>query len=87
MKTLIALLSLSLLIQTGAVQAEEGLSCPSWVEAVKRKVGNLEKKDLSKLAKEALFDSVKTDLRLCFKECEGARFEYCNKVAKELESD
>ena len=85
MKKLIALISLSLLIQTGAIQAEEGYSCSAWVENVKRKVGNLEKKDLSNLAKEALFDSVKTDLTLCLKECEGYKFDYCNDVAKKLE--
>ena len=85
MKKLIALISLSLLIQTGAIQAEEGYSCSAWVENVKRKVGNLEKKDLSNLARKTLFDSVKIDLKLCLKDCEGARFDYCNKIAKKLE--
>ena len=87
MKTLIALLSLSLLVQTGAVQAEEGYMCSHYHENVKRKVGSLQKKDLSKLAKEALFDDVKFDVKKCLTECEGYKFDYCNKIAKELEGD
>lgn len=85
MKKLIALISLSLLTQIGGVQAKEQYLCPSYYEDVKRKVGNLEKKDLSRLAKEALFDTVKLDLKQCLKMCEGYKFDYCNKIAKELE--
>ena len=46
------------------VNAEERSSCKIFHENVKRKVGNLKKKDLSNLAKEALFSSVNTDLKI-----------------------
>lgn len=67
------------------VIAEESITCDGWYKDVKRKVGNLEKKDLSNLAKETLFSSVEFDLRLCMKACEGYKFNYCNDVAKRLE--
>ena len=84
MKKLLCIATIAALMAPFVI-AEETSACKQYYRDVKRKVGNLEKKDLSNLAKETLFSSVNLDFQLCMESCEGYKFDYCNDVAKELE--
>jgi len=49
-------------------------------------MGNLSKgEELSRTAKEALWEDIEWDIKQCLKTCEGAKFDYCNRIAKQLE--
>lgn len=80
----VVLLMIGILLASSVVAKEDGM-CSTYYEDVKRKSGNLEKKDLSSLAKETLFETVKYDIKQCLKRCEGYKFDYCNDVANQLE--
>ena len=74
----------ALITSTIPVLAEEGYLCPNWYEHVQRKEKIIKSygADLSDMAKLRLFDDLKTEVKLCISECEGAKFKYCNEISK-----
>ncbi len=67
--------------------AAEGYLCQLRFEAVQRAVNNMNNSgEVSLLAKDTVYQSLKYDLGGCLRECEGKKFKYCDSVAKDFES-
>ena len=69
--------------------ASEGFMCNSYHKHVTRKVNNINRKgnSLSDIAKQQLYADLIFDTKQCISECEGKKFDYCNKVAKDIENN
>lgn len=69
--------------------ASEGFMCNTYYEKVTRKVNNINRMgtDLSSMAKQKLYEDLIFDTKQCISECEGKKFDYCNKVAKDIENN
>jgi hypothetical protein len=67
----------------------EGFMCQAWYEDVARANSNLKAqgKNLSKLAKDAIFSKSKTAIQECMRECENEKFKFCNDFANYLENN
>jgi hypothetical protein len=67
--------------------AKEGYMCSYYYDSIIRKVNIIEQKksDLSNMALKKLYNDLTFEVNQCFSNCEGKKFNYCNKVAKEIE--
>ena len=68
--------------------ATEGTMCSYYYDNVTRKVNNINRMgtDLSSMAKQKLYEDLIFDTKQCISNCEGKKFDYCNKVAKDIEN-
>jgi hypothetical protein len=76
------------LIVSQSVFAKEDASCQYSYDTVERKVNilNEKKSSLSQMAIKKLYGDLTFEVTQCIGYCDGKKFDYCNKIAKEIES-
>jgi hypothetical protein len=67
--------------------AAEGVTCNIHYTDVDRKVRAIKSygTNLSRMARDKLYDDLKFDTSQCLAECEGQKFKFCNDVALAIE--
>ena len=67
--------------------AAEGITCNTWYSDVDRKVRSIKSygTNLSRMARDKLYEDLKFDTAQCLAECEGQKFKFCNDVALAIE--
>jgi hypothetical protein len=82
MKILIFLI----MLMPASSYATEGRMCSMGYEAVMRAANNMNaNKELSLLAKEAIFEGLRLKMDYCLTDCEGGKFKFCNDFSKYFE--
>jgi hypothetical protein len=67
--------------------AAEGVTCNIFYTDVDRKVRSIKSygTNLSRMARDKLYEDLKFDTAQCLAECEGQKFKFCNDVALAIE--